>query len=636
MPPSNEDGDHPIAFAVVSGELSADALLPSDRAQLAPNSMRREAAAVLRSGSRQRMQRRSVADMMSELSVHEGLCLDACKGASSGRMAKRVRYDQDVEVSALVSALLTKACEKGHLDLAQLLLDALEPEVNVLRPSSAGDRAISPLHAAVASLHHPVAELLLRKGADPNLKDKKGMTPLSVAIQKRSVALVSLLLDHGASMADAAGRADRGSVLVFVSDHVYYSHAAEEDFSEVFRLLIERGAPVEEELTEEHLVLLLCGQRGQMALCRELVGAGANIFVQHPATGDTILHNAGYHGDLRLTQMVLDAARRRGVLKSYMEVKNVHENPAVYHAALKQRAAVVKLLLDSGADPNVHLSIIQNRTREEDRTVCIHVTAAKGFANITELFLAAGSDPNASKVCGCTPLFFACVKERARTARVLLRHGAVPQAATEQQRVHGACPVNAATRLESTEILRDLLDSGANVTTPIGNGRLYPVHQAVESCNLATLRVLVARRGLAQLRLQDGAGRIAVDAARETFEKAFAEYEKACKHQPPLSRADLLLRARPRPRPGAPEPRQEHLAKAARAAGVLCWLSDELPDLLEARRLFLRGAKLLHAGAATVADGDAAPLLRALLEAPRDVLDLVLSFAFMPRVCGAP
>ena len=61
-----------------------------------------------------------------------------------------------------------------------------------------------------------------------------------------------------------------------------------------------------------------------------------------------------------------------------------------------------------------------------------------------------------------------------------------------------------------------------------------------------------------------------------------------------------------------------------------------IDHLLEARRLFLRGAKLLHAGAATVADGDAAPLLRALLEAPRDVLDLVLSFAFMPRVCGAP
>jgi ankyrin repeat protein len=39
---------------------------------------------------------------------------------------------------------------------------------------------------------------LLKKGADPNTKDKKGRTPLHAAAYKGHVEVVKLLLEHGA------------------------------------------------------------------------------------------------------------------------------------------------------------------------------------------------------------------------------------------------------------------------------------------------------------------------------------------------------------------------------------------------------------------------------------------------------
>ena len=42
-----------------------------------------------------------------------------------------------------------------------------------------------------------VVELLLKNGAQPDFEDKNGQTPLSRAVEGRSVAIVQLLLDQG-------------------------------------------------------------------------------------------------------------------------------------------------------------------------------------------------------------------------------------------------------------------------------------------------------------------------------------------------------------------------------------------------------------------------------------------------------
>jgi ankyrin repeat protein len=67
--------------------------------------------------------------------------------------------------------------------------------------------AVRPLHSAVASRNFEVARLLVEHGADPNVKQHGGWTPLQAAAMHGDEKLVELLLKAGA---DPALRSDDG------------------------------------------------------------------------------------------------------------------------------------------------------------------------------------------------------------------------------------------------------------------------------------------------------------------------------------------------------------------------------------------------------------------------------------------
>ena len=57
---------------------------------------------------------------------------------------------------------------------------------------------ITPLHLAARENHRNVLELLLAKGACVNAKDKFGLTPLHLAAEQGNAAEVTLLIEQGA------------------------------------------------------------------------------------------------------------------------------------------------------------------------------------------------------------------------------------------------------------------------------------------------------------------------------------------------------------------------------------------------------------------------------------------------------
>ena len=72
---------------------------------------------------------------------------------------------------------------------AEILLDR-GVEVNAMTTNEIQ----APLHWSGAD----VAELLIAKGADINVKDANGSTPLSLAISKKNEEIINLLKKHGA------------------------------------------------------------------------------------------------------------------------------------------------------------------------------------------------------------------------------------------------------------------------------------------------------------------------------------------------------------------------------------------------------------------------------------------------------
>ncbi len=86
------------------------------------------------------------------------------------------------------------ACFFGHLETAEYLIKA---GAQINSPSKNGLQA-APIQSAAAAGHFEIVLLLLRHGADPNIREQGGYTPLHAAAQNGDIDLLRALIVHGA------------------------------------------------------------------------------------------------------------------------------------------------------------------------------------------------------------------------------------------------------------------------------------------------------------------------------------------------------------------------------------------------------------------------------------------------------
>lgn len=114
--------------------------------------------------------------------------LAAMLDAGNVDYAKRNRYGGNA---------LIPACERGHLETVRLLLSRSEIDVNHV--NNLGWTAL--LEAVILSdggpRHIEIVKLLLAAGADPNIADRDGVTPLRHARDRRFDAMAALIKDAG-------------------------------------------------------------------------------------------------------------------------------------------------------------------------------------------------------------------------------------------------------------------------------------------------------------------------------------------------------------------------------------------------------------------------------------------------------
>jgi ankyrin repeat protein len=172
------------------------------------------------------------------------------------------------------------------------------------------------------------------------------------------------------------------------------------------------------------------------------------------------------NGDRQTFQILLksvpQAANRKGIGGS---------TPLMY-AALYGDATSVRLLLASGANPNVR----------NDAGATALMWAADD-AEKTRLLLENGADPNARSDDGRTPLIIAADQYGASpVVKLLLDHGAKPSAKATENGVGGVSPLAAAARAGDEATMRLLIEHGASVKDAGPQGLYLALHSNCGVC----------------------------------------------------------------------------------------------------------------------------------------------------------
>jgi ankyrin repeat protein/tetratricopeptide (TPR) repeat protein len=347
---------------------------------------------------------------------------------------------------------------------------------------------------------------LMRNSPDlVNAPGEDGETPLTSAATVGRLGVVRFLLENGAEPQPKA-----------LFNATLNGHRA------VVELLLERGAEVDaREAGSQRTALHFAAERGFKAVSEALLEHETAIGARD-VHGATPLHHASAEGHLSVIDMLLSHGAELNA------ADQGRATPLVYAIARHQLAAA-RRLVEMKAD----IEFPSSHTRREPTvfyqgTFPLHIAVLNGDPAMAELLLKAGANPDvptrpADNSPGQTSLYFAVRDNRPELASLLIDYGARgDRAGTE------GLLCEAVIRLDGTNILKRLIDAGANVNATLANGET-PLHYAVAGNKPEILALLVehganvnaardhngwtplhyaveaARPGLAELLLRKGA-----------------------------------------------------------------------------------------------------------------------------------
>jgi ankyrin repeat protein len=162
---------------------------------------------------------------LAEFLADKTVALNIFEAAATGRTTHLIRLlarNPDLVNSFADDGFqpLGLACFFGHADAAEYLVKA-GAQVNT---SSNNELMVTPLQSAVAGGHIPIVRMLLKNGAQPNVRERSGYTPLHAAAQNGDAVAIQLLILHGA---DLHLKAVNGKLPVDLAEEKGHSRAVE-------------------------------------------------------------------------------------------------------------------------------------------------------------------------------------------------------------------------------------------------------------------------------------------------------------------------------------------------------------------------------------------------------------------------
>ena len=321
-------------------------------------------------------------------------------------------------------ASLLDAAQRNDIDSAMMSIDQ-GVGVNTTSPDGA-----TALHWAAHWGTTDLAERLLSAGALVDASNELGITPISIACRNGSEAMVDLLLK---AKADAKGSEPSGETVLM-------SCARTGSLGAVEQLLAAGAEPNSFEVDSGQTALMWAAAGGHWEIVDLLIGAGADV-------------NASSSG--KFTPLMF--AARTGDLKSA--------------GLLLDGGAEVNAATEAGLSPLLIASASLDAITGSDYRLVVEESQHE---SVGALLLDRGADVTQGDQYGMTALHYAVEMNKPSLLRALLKRDADPNAQLTQglpfrrgdyvgrEAYDGASPFWLAARLGNVEMMRELLDAGAD------------------------------------------------------------------------------------------------------------------------------------------------------------------------------
>lgn len=476
---------------------------------------------------------------------------------------------------------LGQAAAAGQVRVAEFLLDH-GADVEKFSSQSGNISPLSPLMLAADAGHNTLVQLLLGRGAHVNAANPGGWTALHLAVLQGFTTVTETLLASNANPNTGCFRYGFAGAPGLTTGVTPLQLAANEGNPALVRLFLAKGANINATNSLGRTALSIVADNATTV--QTLLAAGADPSVADVA-GYTPLHYAARDGATEASKDLLAHG-------APVNARDAHGATPLCVAAANSHPDVVAVLLQYHADPGlpgeVTGSAVVFDNRQWEPALPIAYAISREDEETLKLLLDHGADPEARAVTGQPrPLSEAVSRADARAVESLLQHKANPNwVALDEQP-----PLMAATWFGLTNVVRELLDHGAapNVTLPRGSAGYNgdtPLHWAVER-NHPGVAELLLEHG-ADPNIQNAAGRTPLDladAGNAPGAPGGAPLSYQWQSLPSASEPPHIIGRRPRfggEIPGAVEPAGPDVARLLRQHGALADLPKA--DAIEVRR----------------------------------------------------
>ncbi len=378
-------------------------------------------------------------------------------------------------------------------------IDELSPDTN-----------LSPLTWATMMGHAEAAELLIKLGANVNVRQEDGGTPLHVAVTLGRVELTKLLIDNGADVnAKNRGGAKPASGLYLpwgmlrIMIGMFDIGLKQEEVDAGRKVIAEllktipstETQAVDKEVWDAVFV-------GDLKKVEKAIKDGLSVNASNPESGDPLIFTASLMGHTDIIAYLLEK-------NADVNVRKHDGNTPLHAAAFLGRAEAVKLLLKHGADANarnndggsamdsatldwgitefilglMQLDVDETEIKAERKKVVkllsdhiknnpsqshdLWKAAADGDLSAIKKALENGADlSKLDQQYGIDPLGWAALNGETEAAKLLLEKGAK----INNRHKDGSTALHAAAFLGRTETVKLLIEKGADINLKKDDG----------------------------------------------------------------------------------------------------------------------------------------------------------------------